>query len=156
MSEKKWLKSLSMRRRPRAPQLSSLQATDWMSGTSCMVWCFPVVMMLLWRLLSISDTSFYATENMSKNSKKRKVDVSPTHSKTPIGPWTLPRAWCLPFSSREGTYLFHVTVNSKITLRSVHSSKKWTEWRWICSWKVLFMTPLMGWWTCVIGQRLLI
>jgi hypothetical protein len=156
MSEKKWLKSLSMRRRPRAPQLSSLQATDWMSGTSCMVWCFPVVMMLLSRLLSISDTSSYATENMSRNNKMRKVDVSHTHNKTPIGPWTLPRAWCLPFSSREGTYLFHVTVNSKITLRSVHSSKKWTEWRWICSWKVLFMTPLMGWWTCVIGQRLLI
>ena len=156
MSEKKWLKSLSTRRRPRAPQLSSLQATDWMSGTSCMVWCFPVVMMLLSRLLSISDTSSYATENMSRNNKMRKVDVSHTHNKTPIGPWTLPRAWCLPFSSREGTYLFHVTVNSKITLRSVHSSKKWTEWRWICSWKVLFMTPLMGWWTCVIGQRLLI
>ncbi len=156
MSEKKWLKSLSTRRRPRAPQLSSLQATDWMSGTSCMVWCFPVVMMLLSRLLSISDTSSYATENMSRNNKMRKVDVSHTHNKTPIGPWTLPRAWCLPFSSREGTYLFHVTVNSKITLRSVHSSKKWIGWQWTYSWKVLFMTPLMGWWTCVIGQRLLI
>ena len=156
MSEKKWLKSLSMRRRPRAPQLSSLQATDWMSGTSCMVWCFPVVMMLLSRLLSISDTSSYATENMSRNNKMRKVDVSHTHNKTPIGPWTLPRAWCLPFSSREGTYLFHVTVNSKITLRSLHSSKKWIGWQWTYSWKVHFMTPLMGWWTCVIGQRLLI
>lgn len=156
MNEKKWLTSLSTLRRPRAPPPSSIQATDLMSGTCCMVWCFPVVMMLQWRLLSISDTSYYATENTSRNSKNRKVDVSPTHNKTPIGPWTQQRAWGPQFLSREGTYLLHATVNSEITLRSVHSSKKWIEWQWTCSWKVLFMTPLMGWWTCVIGQRLLI
>ena len=157
MREKKWWISLSTLRRPKALQLSSLPVTEWMSGTSYMVWCFPVVMMLLLRLLSISDTSCYVTKTMSRNSKKRKVDVSPTHNKIPTSPWTLPRAWCRRFSSRQdGTYLFHVTVNSKITLRSVHSLKRWIRWQWTFSLRLLFMTPLMGWWTCVIGQLLLI